>query len=406
MGRLAVGDTLNSYLAEKVPVGTVMKSGAYDYQVTGDRMWERVSNRQYRYGVGDFTWANCAVVSFPAGMEYLETPRETLAQYKWRFRDHALAAAVANGVNYSASDRALQDMGAGADQFPLGAEVRIKNPQFLQNVPTGTVVYRGTPGDVNGFSVWVKNRGGSWNRLLGNPNHRSPRDMVAPVTIHQYQGSHAAPEWATVEGTDEDESLIAEFKATAWSRGYQLKREQSWCGTYENVMNQFGLTRESVRRNGHVTGTRVSAEGAAALPEGTFLGWQSSNNPAERVLFVRTNTVSNVARTVKVDGTDGSSDRNYHSSMVVVSIPDAGRGWAECRAEMPVSSPWVHLLPIGTTFTNSENAQFQYTPEPRNADGILGARQISDTPGYRRWDISAFGEGGMLFINNIGGVTL
>lgn len=402
MGRLEVGTHLNSYLVDLLPVGTVMVYSNHQYRLTPDRMWERVNDPGHRYGNTDFNMHRASVHSLPDGLSFIELPTETVGQYKWRFREHALANATQHGVSYAASEQALRDMGAGPEAFPLGAGMRIKNPTTARDTPDGTVMYTGRPDVVRGYVVWQKS-GGRWVRLLGEPVQQ-PGSTRSTYTVASINGDATPPAWLTSQGTEEDEKAIAEFKATAWRRGWQLKREQSWCGTYESVMSQFGLTREVLRTaHGVSVGGRVSAEAAANLPVGTLLGWMSENNPEERVLMVRTNAVSNVARTVKIGGSEGSSGRNYHSSMILVSLPADERGgaWSGYLAEIQNASPWRRFLPVGTTFTNAENGSFDYVIEANE-----GARQTRDTPGYRRWNMNDFGVDGTLFINRIEGVAL
>lgn len=403
MGRLEVGNTLNTHLVDLLPVGSVMRYSSTDYVLTADRLWENMSRPDLRHNNSDFNLHRATLRSFPNGMGYIELRQETVGQYKWRFREHALASAVQHGVSYTESERALRDMGAGPDAFPFGAGMMIKNPQTAsRDVPNGTIMYAGRPDVTRGYVVWER-RAGRWVRLLGEPV-RSPGEARSTYTIASINGDTTPPEWLRSEGTEEDEKAITEFKAVAWRRGWQLKREQSWCGTYESVMSAFGLSRDVLRSvNGIPNGGRVSAEAASALPVGTLLGWVSENNPEDRVLMIRTNAVSNVARTMKIGGTPESSGRNYHSSMQVVSLPavDERTGWEGYRTEIENNSPWRRFLPAGTTFTNAENGRFDYVIEPNE-----GARQGRDEPGYRRWGLNDFGVDGTLFISHIEGVTL
>lgn len=395
---------MNSHYGEQCPVGTLMQSGRYNYRKMADQMWERVENPSYRYGLADFTWSSCQVTEFPNGMTELVTPQETVQQYKWRFREHALAAAVTHGVSYTASEQALADMGAGPGDFPLGAGITIKNPEsYNRLLPAGSVVYVGDPENVDGFAVWARGNDRQWRRVLGPTNMRAPGDGRGKHVVYSLAGDRTVPEWVKAEGSETDETLIAEFQAVAWRRGWQLKQTQSWCSTYENVMGAFGLTRDAVRRvNGIAHGARVSSEAAAALPEGTLLGWQSSNNPGERVLFVRTNAANNVARTVRVNGTDGSSMRNYHSSMILVSSPEpqTRNGWASV-CELPCANEWRSLIPVGSVFTNTVGGNYDYIIAANE-----GARQRTDEPGYRRWSLNDFGAENVLYFQTLEGVTL
>lgn len=404
---LRVGEVTTGWDLENAPVGSIIISGDTRYDRVADGMWERVNNRQYRYSPHDFQPHQCRVESIPEGYTYAPRPEETVHQYMWRFRQHALRGAVQNGVSYDASERALRDMGAGAEHFPLGKGVRMLNPQDMRSLPTDTLVYLGSPAFYGGFMVWQK-RGNSWHRVLGEGG-RSPEEGRGGCTILTLGNSDATPAWVTASPSEGEAGRIAEFKATAWRRGWELKREQSWCGTYENVMRQFGLTRDAIRHAGGLRiGDRVPPETAANLPPFTLLTWQSQDHPDRSAIYVRSDASTNMARTLLVRGFGDSGSRAYRSSMVIAALPAGTEefedgGHRDSRVVIHDVS-LMDKMPPGTEFKVTHNGNWYMTCQDGKITDLHTRGQAPPASG--RWTGQDFGGQANFYIYTIGGMTL
>ncbi len=392
-----LGDRITADEMDMCPVGTVMTSGGRNYTKDHDGMWVREGHPSYRYGVGDFGGVS-NLVSMPNGQTSLNITPPSLKKYQWKFREHALRAAVDNGVSYSASRHTIERMGVKAEDFPIGAGVIVKNPETMTGLPEGTIVFTGNPETpMTGYGVWQRQRG-TWVRLLGGNDSYPERQRA--IVVHSINGDRTVPEWWGTPGTEEDVAEINKFKAVAWRHGWTLKREQSWCGTYESIMAQFGLTAAvtQVSAGGLLVGQHVSPDQAKSLPVGTLLSWVSTNGTAERALYVRTTGADNVAGTVRVGGENERSARNYRSSMTIVAIPSSD---FRNRPAMLPSSEWWRFIPVGTIFCPIDDpSEYRIFPE-----GRAGTRQDSITE-RGRWSLNDFDRNRMLIITHLEGITL
>lgn len=281
------------------------------------------------------------------------THSETVEQMKWRFRQYALDKANYHGVNIAEVEEAMDDMGAGPDDLPLGPGVEIKSQVDVNRLPEGTILFRGDPDNPTSFGTFVK-RHGILTPVLG------ATDVAhLPMTIDTYQGSREPVEWLHRGVTKETPAQIRKFMETAIRVCDELRDRHDWCSTYNGIMRGFGMTRQNIMRYGDIDGVSVgdtvSATQAAALPVGTVLKHET---PRMRVWFMRVNDSRNRAGTRKIfgrrlEGTVGDLRNlplpNYSGLMTVEAFPsEHGYG-----LQLDWANEW-NLLPVGTRLSYNE----------------------------------------------------
>lgn len=162
-------------------------------------------------------------------------PGETLAQFKWRFRDQTLwatrAHSAAGGVN--ATLKVLKVLGC-MDLTP-GPGVALRNEYDLASLPEATVLTRGEVHDPDRYEVWLQ-RAGVRRIVLGNNHARSGLAYM----IAEMPGVDR-PGWLDEPAHDDEEEQVVRFKKQAWDRGYEAKVEHGWCPTFEDVMRGLGV---------------------------------------------------------------------------------------------------------------------------------------------------------------------
>lgn len=400
-----VGDTIpDQDEMEAMPPGTVITTSSTEYTRRDDGYWYRASdNRAYR--TNQFTRTRqVRVVSYPVGTRIEQRPPESLEHYKWRFRQYALACANQHGVSYHASRDVLDALGTGPRDLPMGKGLLSTDTQTWQNLPEGSMVFAGKPEMPGSFTVFEKS-GSRWLAVLGSgslPN--------GPVTIYRVGAENPAePPWLVSTDLDAaaEADKIAAFKADVWRQGWQLKRTQSWCSTYEAVLREFGITRASMNHtsmNGIRVGDRVSPDQAAALPYGSVFKWQSSTDGNTFGLYVRARNADNIAGTLKVGGTEQCSERNYHSSMQVLSIAATDNTtWCIAGSTVEVRA-YVDALKPGVRLATGDEEQANYG---KALDGkIINRYQGDPIPETGRWAAADFGENPNFIIHAYEGVTL
>lgn len=386
-----IGDRITAtYQMDGLPVGSRIRDSSSSYTKISMGSWQRDPGGQ-TYRTAQFTGGTYTVDLLPEGFVPCDKPQETIESYMFRIRDRALAAANSNGVSYEASADTLHAAGVPRGSIPMGHGVEMQDRREVERLPAGTVVWCGDPMDLQNFGVFRKiNAGNSWEQILGGA-----RSMQAEVTIHTYEGSMTPPEWLTRPGTEEDAEKIRQFKAVLWQRGWELKRQQSWCSTYESVMRGLGITQQAVReaRTGSaLVGTRVAPDGAAAQPIGTVFRWDAESG-GEWAMFVRVEGTQNIAGTRKIAGSPNSGNRNYHSSMQIVALaPENGRNSVDGLAQIPFQDlDWLQYLLPGSLFNTSQGASARYVA---CRDGRLAPFRVSgaipDVGQYSSRDFSTY----------------
>lgn len=381
-------DELDSF-----PPGTTCLNSGRRYTRLDDGRWQWNTNY---YTTPQFRPETMIVETYPAGVEVVPRPPETLEQYKWRFRDYALVSARNHSVSYEASRDVLDSLGTN---LPLGRGVKVGDEGTWQSLPEGSMVFSGSPENPNLFSVMVK-EDRRWVTKIG------PGTIDNRVTVYRIGDNNSVepPEWLTSVSTDAqaEAEKIAQFKAEVWRLGWKLKKAQGWCSTYEHILQSFGITRNAIQVgvNGIRIGQRVAPEVAASLPLGSVLKWTSRDDDSVWGLYVRASSASNVAGTVKIAGTEGCGDRNYRSSMMVLSIPVEERTWRLDGTTAEIAAI-MDALPPGITFSNVDEGSPEYK---KCRDGRYNGRRDDDLNG--RWSLIDFGNPPTITIHTYPGVTL
>lgn len=321
---LQVGDPVrNTDDLDGLPPGSKFGDGNHTFERGADGIW--TYNAYSRYYSPDISIRSTYKVQYlPDGYVYQPRPALTVERYMWDFRDRALQAAIHHGISYDAAKRTLNQMGTGPDRLPVGPGVQIRCSYERDHLlPHEAVIYHGNPMQPDSLGVFRRD-GRYWRHLFGGNQQLNDR---VPVIVHSFNGSTTPVDWWTREATEKDEEAIEEFQVVAWELGWQLKRNMSWCSTYEHVMRGLGITSAVTRRRraGNVrVGHTVAPEVAKRLPVGSVLEWRDENTVA---YFLRTESATNAAGTVRIGG---HLDRHYRSSMKVVSLPPSNGkeiGW-------------------------------------------------------------------------------
>ena len=268
---------------------------------------------------------------------------ETWGQFLWRFRDHVLAMSTRSGIHISPVQRALGTLGVG-DERPLVPGMRVVNNTDLGRIAYGTQVSVGDRMDWSHYGLHVRDGRNGWTQLLGDyrglPGGRRTIEAV-PVPVEPWLD----------ETVSDMASAISQFQVKAWLIGAKAKQENSWCGTYESVMKQLGITAQvltNVTVDGLKVGDVITPSVARRLPPGSIL---VVNNGASREWFVRDTAAANQAGTRRLwgYGVNASDIAQYRRSMTIgylaVNIPDTNE---PLPMNIEVDQTMFDLLPPGT----------------------------------------------------------
>lgn len=383
---------------EILPVGSVFETTNNNRQYTRQQNgnWLTPSNGEYR--TNQFRPTQCRLISVPEGSVTQMRPTETVEGYMLRFRDYALSAARNHSVNYDASLETLNALGTNVE---LGKGVRITDPNSRNRLPEGSMVFSGNPEIPDSYAVFEK-RNSTWHRVLGS------NGIPDSVTVYRVGNTvPTPPSWWREDATvEEEQDKIADFKAEVWRLGWRLKRAQGWCSTYESILRDFGITRAALitrTHDGIRVGHKVSPDQAKALPTGTVFRWQSVSNPLEWGLYVRCQ-VDNAAGTMKIGGTT-QSDRNYHSSMEVLSLAsDQDKTWPLTGT---IARDYYNALNPGVRFAGpgeDERPSYIKCHDQRIVNWYDNT--TGPVPQTGRWTYADFGQTPEFTIHHYQGVTL
>lgn len=349
---IAIGTRLTASELESLPPGSIV-GDSFDVQ------FRRQEDGSWRQIYADGSDGERAVTMEAGSLILLghsatERAREPYNLYVWRFREHALNGATNHGISIAAVWAALKQLKLDAltpvAGWPLALAPR-------EDLPVGTLAAHGDPSNFRSLCVWSWT-GDRWEPLLGDYSYREG------ARIEEGSG-----EVAYQEG---DEEKILAFKAEAWRTGLIAKRRHDWCGSFESVMNQFGINASAlaaIRHGDIAVGSAVTPEQAATLPLGSVL-------ETDGEFFYRTDDVSNIAGTRRLV-TDSTRQRNYRPSMTVRHI-----GQPPTPIEVTLNSeqrlPAGSLLRIsGSPYTVcSDGASYEYGMEQRRYtnNSLAGAR--------------------------------
>lgn len=274
----------------------------------------------------------------------------TLLGYKWRIRDGAIAGAESHGVSMNATLSGLAAAGAGEDQFPdWDPRQSIHSMREVSRLPAGSIVSQmDGPGSLTLFRV---NADGGLEQIGGPlPTVQAlGRHGVRPVLVN---GAPPTGDW--VKGGEAARTGdIEDFRSAVYAAGKEAQSSQSWCSTYDTVMRGLGITASSQVGYPWFMGLPRLSEAVevAALPEGTFVLWQSPVEPHTRWrLFVRDDSADNPPRTRLVTQAREYTQDKQWTIRSQRQLPPAGQTWG-----MQVGSLTCDFTqwPVGTAFSAS-----------------------------------------------------
>lgn len=276
------------------------------------------------------------------------TTFESVNQFMWKFRQHTIAAAANHLGDPRMATRVLDRLGITGDNFPIGTGVPIANDYDRDQLPEGTVIYKGNPKQVRSFGAFVK-RGDHWRHLLGDAIHLASADQTFVDTL---AGAVVEVDW-NKPAAEPDVDAINRFKGLAWREGYREKTSQSWCSTFESVMSRIGIDASYERHllvtsDGLRCGSPVTVEQVRALPVGSVVKW--ADPEGERwVYFMRTEAATNRAGTRRIfgyspEGVPTPSGHYSSTGMMLEWCPDFG----DMRVTMPRVTDLFEKMPLGT----------------------------------------------------------
>lgn len=384
MSALVVGSVLENYADyDRVPVGTIItpRGGGQEFEKHVDG-WRARNNPHAVYGINDFSMGYNTIASIPKG----KVTWESLAQWQFRYRDNCYASAESAGVSTETVAMAMEELGIGDDQFPLGRGVTFSSEHDKYRLPVGAQVTVGIPDRVEAFGLFVKGRAG-WNHLLGEITSLASQ-RVTVVTGEE-------PGWYTTPGTEGEQTALANFKAKAWRTGWKVKVNHRWCESYENYMGRIGLTESVLREVEHggiTVGERVGPQGAACLPAGSILRWHHRSVPDTFTWYIRDDYASNEARTRVLFGhrADGAVLRNSGPSMEVMWIADADDVHMSIEVDS-LDDIWEYL-PVGTRLRVNGGIDEFVVCHDHRVTGYNAAARRGDIPATGPWTLEQVGS--------------
>jgi len=388
MTTLRAGDPVNTMEEfDHLPSGAVIAetNGQTRFVKAGDNLWTTLTSEMETTVPERGIWlahnlnggGYYTVEAIPVGKKKI--PAETLARYQWRFRMHALRAALENGVGMQRVHSALAELGVTLDSpdHPAGPGIRVCREE--ENLPEGVLVFHGSPDHPARLAVWVRERG-TWRHVFGGG---TGLDQI--MTVATWPGVDEAPAWLTAEGGAWDKEQIAVFKARAFRVGDKLRRGSSWCGTYDAIMERIGVTANAVseaRRftaSGFAVGDVVTQAEAAQCPVGTVFGWIDPNTVGRFAVFQRIDEQANPSQTRRVWGSqmDGTPLGNYRSGMRILMLPATAEyphadDWS---FRLGQSRDWMPHLPVGSIFRLGDSLTFWHV----TTDGSLSQTHARPT---------------------------
>lgn len=291
-------------------------------------------------------------------------PTMTLDQFKQRFRTLIVAASNYNGISPTVTQRALRRMEVPEYDPQPGMYVCYRDSELYNSLPDGTVLTFGEdPADYLNYAVYIR-RNGSLTKCLGGWRDNGS-DAFFTYRVLQVPG--VEPGVLAAAGSESELEAVYEFRKMAWETGWQVKLDQSWCGTYEECMRRAGVDESAVSVD---TGT-ISAEEVAALPAGTVLRFRPT--PTHSVLYRRDDAAGNPARTRRIAGNVPGS---WARQMAVVWLS------GQTMAIPILSHEEMDAMPVGTVI-GEVGARQRWTK--REPDGHSRAQRVwfaSNDPSY------------------------
>lgn len=394
---LSVGDTLDTVEDfERLPIGTIIGPNEGE-------QWERVTTGFRNASDGDTvpvtglsTGGYNRILSLPA-MSGVPV-QETLQQFKWRFRDGALASAHRNGITIAPVLEVMERLDCRVSDFGLVQGMKIRNLTDLNELQEGVSGYVGDPDTGSEFGLWRTKGSGRWDRIIGDSNVPGER----PLTIHDGPGVEPSG-WTSANGTAADKEAIDSFKALAWMIGVDYKYRYNWCAEFERTMEAVGIDASAAARvsfEGMVVGQTVDAEQARRLPEWSILRWQERG---DWMYYYRDNSSDTPARTTALFGPTGG---HWASRMEIIHIHRPEYGSALKIAHTNMEQVWDHL-PIGTVLHAGGHAYVMHDGHRvRQVDARAIPASAADMLYAGQYGFSDFSRGTLFHVSRYGFVTV
>lgn len=340
-------------MTEDYPLGTLAEHGATEVTRTLSG-W--VDNRGTEYGTRDLIRDGYTLNTLgPVPLH------ETLDQYKQRFRTTVIGGAHYGGVSVRPVMDALAALHVPDYPVSPGMYVSPHDADLRRSLPANTVVQVGVPEVWNHFGVFRLNDG-AWRYLTG---HLATFESIGQVLV--MPGVEPA-EWTLGEWTEEQAALVQQFMVQAWDIGKKAQSSNSWCSTYNTVMERANISDEWMQRPQPMTLAQVRA-----LPVGAYLFWQDDLNLA---IFQRDDDAENGLRQMwGSTGTPLTPNDGDRMQQLLVHADEPGFS--------PPSMGFLDNLPVGSV------AVIERTNRVKKADGRWHHRPYTDaSTGHRASDFT------------------
>lgn len=313
----------------------------------------------------------------PTGLVVLQgapgTLLEPLDQFKLRFRDHAWAKSEQFSTSFRVTERALQSLGCNELPWLTGAPV-ISN-WSKEHLPTGVTVSVGNPKQYDSYGVWAMKNGGLRHLLGGNT-------YLEGGVVLTVDGEVRLP-----VPVKNNADVLARFKSDCWKVVARTKSETGWCGTFNDLMREIGITADVMLPGPQSLppGVDVDRDGASRLRQGAILWWQRDTFPQDNwVMYVRDDRHDTTARTRAVlhRRVDGVPVRHSAARMRVLGEPDSPGGMVSVRPPNGWNQDLWDQLPVGTRLDN--------IPGAANGQWVICGNHRADEYRYASNDVAGY----------------
>ena len=257
--------------------------------------------------------------------------RDTLDQYKQRFRTTVIGGALGGGVSIRPVMEALRTL--DVPDYPLspGMYVAAYDRDLCATLPPRTVIQIGVPDKWQHYGLFHY-RDQNWYHLTGHATYFYGVGKVVEMPGVEEQ------EWVQQEWTEEEEARVEEFRARAWDIGRKAKATQQWCHSYEYTMERVDITDAWVNRPRPMTREQVNA-----LPAGSHLYWEDLVSKAvfERVDDAENPNDWNIRQVWSSTGRT-IVPREGDTMTTMLATRASSEGWH------PPTVPFIEELPVGT----------------------------------------------------------
>lgn len=403
---LTIGERVGAYDEfTLLPVGTVVNSRENrraTYTKQADGQWRDDRNQRGVNPVHEFALGYMEIQQWPDGYTPAPKPVQTVRQFRYAFRDIALSSMEVNGISRDVVSRALDELGCGAEEFPIGPGVVMESNWERGRLPIGSVVAFGMPNAYSTYGMFERvTTHRNWVRVFGGVTG-FPSQYGSRARVESVPGVPDPPDWVAEVGGENSAREIAEFKRLAWIGGLKVKRQQQWCSTYESAVARAGITEDAMRigtRVGAFTvGDMLNPQQVATCPVGSIFRWRSTEAPHTRVIWYRRTDnhsgVTNQAGTERIFGyqdDDVARLGNYAGRMELMAPPSD-----DLMLEVDIVQAFPHL-PIGTVW-RYEGSQYVICRDRQMHSGT----QVQDRGQYA---LSAFTMADRIRIVSFGGDT-